>query len=379
MELRGRYVLLGEGVRGSLSKQVIARYGLANGREPQKYGLGMKEIWEVRPEVHRPGQVTHTMGWPLGANAGGGSFMYHLEDNQVYVGFVVHLNYENPWLYPYMEFQRFKHHPLIAEVLKGGKRVAYGARAISEGGWQSVPKLTFPGGALIGDSAGFVNVPRIKGNHNAMRSGIAAAEAAHAAIRLDRRGDELEAYAEAVAAGPIAADLRPVRNVKPLWSRYGLAASLALGGLDMWVNTLTGNRSIFGTLKHRKNDAEATRRAEHYTPIEYPKPDGVLSFDRLTNVAFSFTNHAEDQPSHLTLIDPRVPVDVNLPRFAEPAQRYCPAGVYEVLRDADGSNPRFQINFQNCVHCKTCDIKDPSENIVWVTPQGGDGPNYPNM
>jgi electron-transferring-flavoprotein dehydrogenase len=222
-------------------------------------------------------------------------------------------------------------------------------------------------------------VPRIKGNHNAMLSGIAAAEAAHAAIRLDRRGDELEGYAEAVAAGPIAADLKPVRNVKPLWSRYGLAASLALGGLDMWINTLTGNRSIFGTLKHRKNDAESTRRAEHYTPIEYPKPDGVLSFDRLTNVAFSFTNHAEDQPSHLTLIDPRVPVDVNLPRFAEPAQRYCPAGVYEVLRDADGSNPRFQINFQNCVHCKTCDIKDPSENIVWVTPQGGDGPNYPNM
>ncbi len=379
MELRGRYVLLAEGVRGSLSKQVIARYGLANGRDPQKYGLGMKELWEVRPEVHRLGQVTHTMGWPLGSNAGGGSFMYHLENNQVYVGFVVHLNYENPWLYPYMEFQRFKHHPLIAPVLTGGKRIAYGARAITEGGWQSVPKLTFPGGALIGCAAGFVNVPRIKGNHNAMLSGIAAAEAAHAAIRLDRRGDELTDYAEAVATGPIAADLKPVRNVKPLWSRYGLATSLALGGLDMWVNTLTGNRSIFGTLKHRKSDAEATRRAEHYTPIEYPKPDGVLSFDRLTNVAFSFTNHAEDQPSHLTLVDPRVPVDVNLPRYAEPAQRYCPAGVYEVLRDADGSNPRFQINFQNCVHCKTCDIKDPGQNIVWVTPQGGDGPNYPNM
>ena len=378
MELRGRYVLLAEGVRGSLAKQAIARFGLSNGREPQKFGLGMKEIWEVRPEVHRPGEVTHTMGWPLGSNAGGGSFMYHAEDNQVYLGLVVHLNYENPWVYPYMEFQRLKHHPLFAEVLKGGKRVAYGARAISEGGWQSVPKLTFPGGALIGCAAGFVNVPRIKGNHNAIFSGIAAAEAAHAAIRLGRGGDELTAYAEAVETGPIAADLKPVRNVKPLWSRFGLAASLALGGFDMWVQTLTG-WSPFGTLKHGKTDAKATRRAEHYAPIEYPRPDGVLSFDRLTTVAFSFTNHDENQPCHLTLKDPRIPIDVNLPRFGEPAQRYCPAGVYEVLRDADGSNPRFQINFQNCVHCKTCDIKDPLQNIDWVTPQGGDGPNYPNM
>jgi electron-transferring-flavoprotein dehydrogenase len=379
MELLGKYVLLGEGVRGSLSKQVIARYGLANGREPQKYGLGMKELWEVRPEVHRLGQVTHTMGWPLGSNAGGGSFMYHLENNQVYVGFVVHLNYANPWVYPYMEFQRFKHHPLIANVLAGGKRVAYGARAISEGGWQSVPKLTFPGGALIGDSAGFVNVPRIKGNHNAMLSGIAAAEAAHAAIRLDRQGDELSAYAEAVEAGPIAADLKPVRNVKPMWSAWGMYPSLAFGGLDMWLNTLFGNRSPFGTMKHGKSDAEATKRANRFAPIDYPKPDGVLSFDRLTNVAFSFTNHAEEQPCHLTLADPRIPIDINLPRYAEPAQRYCPAGVYEVVRDEDGSNPRFVINFQNCVHCKTCDIKDPLQNINWVTPQGGDGPNYPNM
>jgi electron-transferring-flavoprotein dehydrogenase len=379
MELHGRYVFLAEGVRGSLSKQAIARYGLARGREPQKYGLGMKEIWEVRPEVHRPGQVTHTMGWPLGRNAGGGSFIYHLEGNQVFVGFVVHLNYANPHLYPYMEFQRFKHHPLIAGMLQGGKRVAYGARAISEGGWQSVPELAFPGGALLGCSAGFVNVPRIKGNHNAMLSGIAAAEAAHAAIKAARRGDELNAYAEAVTSGPIAADLKPVRNVKPLWSRYGLAASLALGGLDMWVNTLFGNRSPFGSLKHRKTDAEATGLAAAFAPIDYPKPDGVLSFDRLTNVAFSFTNHDENQPSHLTLKDPSVPIGVNLPRYAEPAQRYCPAGVYEVLRDEDGSNPRFQINFQNCVHCKTCDIKDPMQNIVWLTPQGGDGPNYPNM
>jgi electron-transferring-flavoprotein dehydrogenase len=378
MELVGKYVLLAEGVRGSLSKEAIARYGLANGREPQKYGIGMKEIWEVRPEAHRLGQVTHTMGWPLGPNAGGGSFMYHAENSQVYLGFVVHLNYENPYLYPYGEFQRFKHHPLIAEVLRGGKRVAYGARAISEGGWQSIPKLTFPGGALIGDSAGFLNVPRIKGNHNAMLSGIAAAEAAHAAIRLDRQGDELADYAEAVMTGPIARDLKPVRNVKPLWSRYGLGASLTLGGLDMWVGALTGY-PLFGTLSHGKTDAAATRRAEHFAPIDYPKPDGVLSFDRLTNVAYSFTNHEESQPCHLVLKDPRLPIDINLPRFAEPAQRYCPAAVYEVVRDEDGSNPRFVINFQNCVHCKTCDIKDPLQNINWTTPQGGDGPNYPNM
>jgi electron-transferring-flavoprotein dehydrogenase len=378
IELRGKYVLIGEGVRGSLAKQLLARYGLSEGREPQKYGLGMKELWEVRPEVHKLGRVTHTMGWPLGANAGGGSFMYHLENNQVYVGFVVHLNYENPWLYPYMEFQRFKHHPLIAQVLDGGKRVAYGARAISEGGWQSVPKLTFPGGALIGDSAGCVHVPRIKGTHNAMLSGKAAAEAAYAAIAAGRAGDELAAYADAVAAGPIAADLKPVRNVKPMWSKWGMYPSLAFGGLDMWINSLTGNRSPFGTLKHGKTDAEATGHADRFAPIDYPKPDGVLSFDRLTNVAFSFTNHAEEQPAHLTLRNLDIPIDITLPRFAEPAQRYCPAGVYEVVRD-DGSNPRLLINFQNCVHCKTCDIKDPLQNIVWTTPQGGGGPNYPNM
>jgi electron-transferring-flavoprotein dehydrogenase len=379
MELRGKYVLIAEGVRGSLAKQAIARWGLSEGREPQKYGLGMKEIWEVRPEVHHLGRVVHTMGWPLGSNAGGGSFMYHTEGNQIALGFVVHLNYANPWLYPYMEFQRFKHHPLIAEVLKGGKRVAYGARAISEGGWQSVPKLAFPGGALLGCSAGFVNVPRIKGNHNAMLSGKAAAEAVQAAIAAGREGDELVAYADAVNAGPIAADLKPVRNVTPLWSRYGLTASLALGGLDMWANSVLGNRSPFGTLSHGKTDAAATGKAKDFKPIDYPRPDGILSFDRLTNVAFSFTNHDESQPAHLTLKDPSIPIGVNLPEYAEPAQRYCPAGVYEVLRDEDGSNPRFQINFQNCVHCKTCDIKDPSQNIDWVTPQGGDGPNYPNM
>ncbi|MEM8570453.1 MAG: electron transfer flavoprotein-ubiquinone oxidoreductase [Pseudomonadota bacterium] len=379
MELLGKYVLIGEGVRGSLAKQLIAKFDLADGREPQKYGLGMKELWEVPPEHHRPGQVTHTMGWPLGSNAGGGSFMYHLDNNQVYVGFVVHLNYTNPYLYPYMEFQRFKHHPLIADVLKGGKRIAYGARAISEGGWQSMPKLTFPGGALMGCSAGMVNVPRIKGNHNAMLSGIAAAEAAHTAIADGRAGDELSDYADAVTTGPIAEDLKPVRNVKPLWTGYGLATSLVAGGFDMWWNTLFGNRSLFGTLKHGKSDAEATERSKYHAPIDYPKPDGVLSFDRLTNVAYSFTNHEENQPCHLRLTMDAFPVELNLPRYDEPAQRYCPAGVYEVLRDDDGSNPRFQINFQNCVHCKTCDIKDPAQNINWTTPQGGDGPNYPNM
>jgi electron-transferring-flavoprotein dehydrogenase len=378
MELRGKYVFLAEGVRGSLSKQAIARWNLRDGHDVQKYGLGMKEIWEIDPAKHRPGTVVHTMGWPLGRNAGGGSFIYHLDNNQVYVGFVVHLNYANPHLYPYMEFQRFKHHPMVAELLAGGKRVAYGARAISEGGWQSIPKLAFPGGALLGCSAGLVNVPRIKGNHNAMLSGIAAAEAAHEAIAAGRAGDVLGAYEEAVRSGPIARDLRRVRNVKPLWSKLGLTASLALGGFDMWVANIFGVNP-FGTLKHGKTDAEATGLAADHPVIAYPRPDGVLSFDRLTNVSFSGTNHAEDQPVHLQLKDPSIPIAVNLPRYDEPAQRYCPAGVYEVVREPDGSNPRFQINAQNCVHCKTCDIKDPLQNIVWVTPQGGDGPNYPNM
>ncbi|SFY41637.1 Electron transfer flavoprotein-ubiquinone oxidoreductase, 4Fe-4S, partial [Paracoccus pantotrophus] len=323
-----------------------------------------------------PGTVTHTMGWPLGKNAGGGSFIYHLEGNQVLVGFVVHLNYANPYLYPYMEFQRFKHHPMVAELLEGGKRVAYGARAISEGGWQSIPKLAVPGAALLGCSAGLVNVPRIKGNHNAMLSGIAAAEAAASAIAAGRAGDELTDYEADLRSGPIARDLKPVRNVKPLWSKLGLWPSLALGGFDMWVANLTGWNPL-GTWKHGKTDAEATGKAADFQPIDYPKPDGKLSFDRLTNVAFSFTNHEESQPCHLKLKDPAIPIAVNLPLYAEPAQRYCPAGVYEVVEDANG--PRFQINFQNCVHCKTCDIKDPSQNIDWTTPQGGDGPNYPNM
>ena len=376
MELRGKYVFLAEGVRGSLTKQVMAKFDLSKGHCPQKFGLGMKEIWEIDPEKHHEGRVTHTMGWPLGKNAGGGSFIYHLDNNQVYVGFVVHLNYRNPHLYPYMEFQRFKHHPMVAELLKGGKRVAYGARAISEGGWQSIPKVVAPGVAILGCSAGLVNVPRIKGNHNAMLSGKAAAEAAHAAIKAGREGDELTTYEADLRDGPIGSDLKRVRNVKPMWSKWGLAASLALGGFDMWTNNLFGF-SLFGTLRHGKSDAASTGEAKDFPKIDYPKPDGVLSFDRLTNVSFSATNHEESQPCHLRLSDPTVPIAVNLPKFDEPAQRYCPAGVYEVLEGDDG--PRFQINFQNCVHCKTCDIKDPSQNITWTTPQGGDGPNYPNM
>ena len=376
MELHGKYVFLSEGVRGSLSKEVIAKYNLSDGHEPQKFGLGMKEIWEIDPAKHKEGTVTHTMGWPLNSNAGGGSFVYHLENNQVYVGFVVHLNYKNPHMFPYMEFQRFKHHPMMKDLLEGGKRVAYGARAISEGGYQSMPKMVAPGVALLGCSVGMVNVPRIKGNHNAMLSGKAAAEAAMAAIKADRSGDELTAYEAEVREGAIGKDLKKVRNVKPLWSKLGLMTSLVVGGFDMWCNTL--GFSLLGTLKHGKNDADSTEEANKHKPIDYPKPDGKLSFDRLTNVAYSFTNHEESQPAHLHLMDPSVPVDVNLEKYAGPSARYCPAGVYEFVEEA-GKDTKFVINFQNCVHCKTCDIKDPSQNINWTTPQGGDGPNYPNM
>ena len=375
MELHGKYVFLGEGVRGSLSKQVIAKYELSAKSGVQKYGLGMKEIWEIDPEKHREGTVTHTSGWPLGGNAGGGSFIYHLDNNQVYVGFVVHLNYRNPHLFPYMEFQRFKHHPMVADLLKGGKRVAYGARAITEGGYQSMPQLEFPGGALLGCAAGMVNVPRIKGNHNAMLSGIAAAEAAVDAMKAGRSGDLLDGYDTAVRKGEIGADLKKVRNVKPLWSKYGLVASLGIGGWDMWMNTF--GMGILGTMAHGKSDADATEEASKHKVIDYPKPDGTLSFDRLTNVSFSFTNHEESQPAHLHLTDPSIPVGVNLPKYAGPSARYCPAGVYEFV--GEGADKTFQINFQNCVHCKTCDIKDPSQNITWTVPQGGDGPNYPNM
>ncbi|MFO1122673.1 MAG: electron transfer flavoprotein-ubiquinone oxidoreductase [Hyphomicrobiales bacterium] len=376
MELLGKYVFIAEGVRGSLAKEIITKYDLAYGREPQKFGLGMKELWEVRPEVHKAGQVTHTMGWPLGLKAGGGSFMYHLEDNLVSIGFVVHLNYSNPHLFPYMEFQRFKHHPLIRPVLEGGRRIAYGARAITEGGFQSVPKLYFPGGALIGCSAGFVNVPRIKGSHNAMKTGMLAAEAAFAALSAGRSGDELTSYEEGYRRSWVYTDLKRVKNVKPMWSKLGLVGGVVLGGLDMWMNQLFGFG--LGTWKHGKPDSQTLVPAAQAKPIDYPKPDGVISFDRLTNVAFSATNHEEDQFVHLRLKDPDVPIAVNLPTWDEPAQRYCPAGVYEVVRE-DGKPPRFQINHQNCVHCKTCDIKDPSQNITWVVPQGGEGPNYPNM
>jgi len=376
MELHGKYVFLGEGVRGSLSKEVIEKFDLSKGKEPQKFGLGMKEIWEIDPDKHKAGRVMHTMGWPLGANAGGGSFIYHLDNNQVYVGFVVHLNYENPHVYPYMEFQRFKHHPMVKDLLEGGKRVAYGARAIAEGGFQSMPKMVAPGVALLGCSVGMVKVPRIKGNHNAMLSGKAAAEAAYAAIQEGRAADELSDYETEVREGAIGQDLQKVRNVKPLWSKYGLTASLTLGGFDMWTNTL--GFSLFGTLGHGKSDAEATGEASKFEPIDYPRPDGKLSFDRLTNVSFAATNHEESQPSHLKLKDASIPVAVNLPKYAGPSARYCPAGVYEFVTD-DKGDEKFVINFQNCVHCKTCDIKDPSQNIVWTVPQGGDGPNYPNM
>jgi electron-transferring-flavoprotein dehydrogenase len=377
MELHGKYVFFSEGARGSLSKEIIAKYDLDANCDVPKFGIGMKEIWEVKPENHNEGEVTHTMGWPLGWKNSGGSFVYHLDNNQVYVGYIVDLNYKNPYMFPYMEFQRFKHHPKIAKLLEGGKRVAYGARVVTKGGIQSIPQTAFPGGALLGCSAGLVNLPRIKGNHNAMHSGIDAAEAAFKAIQAGRQGDVLADYDAALRAGPVGKDLKPVRNVAPLNGRFGPLGGLTLGGLDMWVQTIF-KASPFGTLKHGKNDAESTQPASMHQPIDYPKPDGKLSFDRLTNVSFSMTNHEESQPAHLRLTDPNVPIAVNLAKYAEPAQRYCPAGVYEVVEE-EGADPRFVINFQNCVHCKTCDIKDPSQNITWVTPQGGDGPNYPNM
>ncbi|WP_306251118.1 electron transfer flavoprotein-ubiquinone oxidoreductase [Parvularcula sp. IMCC14364] len=378
MELNGKYVLIAEGVRGSLGKQLIAEFNLDADSEPQKYGIGIKELWKVPDGNFKPGLVQHTFGWPLNNATGGGSFCYHFGDNYVSIGFVVHLNYKNPYLSPYQEFQRFKHHPDVLRYLEGGERVAYGARAITEGGFQSVPKLTFPGGALIGCSAGFVNLPRIKGNHNAMKTGMMGAEAAYDAVQAGRQGDELVAYTEKYNSSWVYDELKKVRNAKPLWSNLGtVAGGIALTGMDLWINTLTGGWSPFGTLRHGKNDAQSTEPASEHQPITYPKPDGVISFDRLTNVAFSFTNHEEDQPVHLTLKEASVPVNVNLPVYAGPSQRYCPAGVYEFVEENGAS--KFQINAQNCVHCKTCDIKDPSQNIVWKTPEGAGGPNYPNM
>ena len=380
LDLLGKYVLIAEGVRGSLSKQIISKYGLDSDREPQKYGIGLKELWEIKPENSRPGYVQHTFGWPLDNDTGGGSFIYHYNDNTISIGYVIHLNYKNPHIYPYGEFQKFKTHPEIAALLEGGKRIAYGARAITEGGFQSVPKLAFPGGALIGCSAGFVNVPRIKGNHNAMLTGIMAAEAAVDALEQDREGDVLTAYEEAYERSPVRRELQKARNFKPLWSKFGTwVGALGAGAVDMWTNAIIPGFSLFGTLKHGKTDAAATEPADQHKMVSYPKPDGKLTFDRLTNVSFSATNHEEDQPAHLKLKDASIPIGVNLPSYDEPAQRYCPAGVYEVLSNDDGSDPRFQINAQNCVHCKTCDIKDPSQNIIWTVPEGGGGPNYPNM
>ena len=377
MELHGKYILLSEGARGSLSKEVIEKFNLDAECDVPKFGIGMKEIWEVDPDVHNEGEVTHTMGWPLGFKNSGGSFVYHLNNNQVYVGYIVDLNYKNPFLSPYMEFQQFKHHPKIENLLRGGKRIAYGARAVTKGGLQSIPKATFPGGALLGCSAGLVNLPRIKGNHNAMNSGIEAAESVYRAISDGRSGDLLPDYDVNLRNGVVGKDLKKVRNVAPLNARFGPLGGLILGGFDMWFQTIF-QFSLFGSLKHGKSDAASTESAEKHKEISYPKPDGSISFDRLTNVSFSMTNHEENQPCHLQLGNPEIPISVNLPQYSEPAQRYCPAGVYEVVQTEENSS-RFVINFQNCVHCKTCDIKDPSQNITWVTPQGGDGPNYPNM
>jgi electron-transferring-flavoprotein dehydrogenase len=370
-------VLLSEGARGSLAKQVIAKFNLDSECDVPKFGIGMKEIWEVDPELHNEGEVTHTMGWPLGFKSSGGSFVYHLNNNQVYVGYIVDLNYKNPFLSPYMEFQQFKHHPKIKKLLTGGKRLAYGARVVTKGGLQSIPKTAFPGGALLGCSAGLVNLPRIKGNHNAMHSGIEAAESVYNAIKDDRSGDVLSDYDVSLKTKAVGKDLKKVRNVAPLNARFGPLGGLILGGFDMWFQTLF-KFSLFGSLKHGKSDAEATESAAKHEEIKYPKPDGSISFDRLTNVSFAMTNHEENQPCHLQLSNPDIPISVNLPQFSEPAQRYCPAGVYEVVQTEEAT-ARFVINFQNCVHCKTCDIKDPSQNINWMTPQGGDGPNYPNM
>ncbi|MGR9503701.1 electron transfer flavoprotein-ubiquinone oxidoreductase [Rhizobium leguminosarum] len=376
MELLGKYVLIGEGVRGSLAKQLIANFDLQKDREPQKFGIGIKELWQVKPENHRPGLVQHSFGWPLGMKTGGGSFLYHLEDNLVAVGFVVHLNYKNPYLYPFEEFQRFKTHPAIRTTFEGGKRLSYGARAITEGGYQSVPKLSFPGGALIGCSAGLVNVPRIKGSHNAVLSGMLAAEKIAAAIISGRSHDEVTEIETEWRKGDIGKDLKRVRNVKPLWSKFGTALGVALGGFDMWTNTLFG-LSVFGTLKHGKTDAQSLEPASMHKPIAYPKPDGVLTFDRLSSVFLSNTNHEEDQPVHLQVKDMALQKSSEHDIYAGPSTRYCPAGVYEWV-EKDGKEV-FVINAQNCVHCKTCDIKDPNQNINWVPPQGGEGPVYPNM
>jgi len=374
MELQAKYTFFAEGCRGHLGKQLEAKFALRKDADPQVYGIGLKELWDVKPEKHQPGLVVHTAGWPLEPDTYGGSFLYHLENNQVAVGFVVGLAYSNPYLSPYEEFQRYKTHPAIRGFFEGGKRVAYGARAISAGGLQSLPKFVFPGGCLIGDDAGFLNASRIKGSHAAIKSGMLAAEAAFHALGVKRERDALDGYTDAFQDSWLYDELYRARNFKP-WMAKGLYTGSLMFGIDQ---VLLRGRAPW-TLHHAHADHETLKKKSEAAPIAYPKPDGVLTFDRLTSVSFSNTNHGEDQPIHLTLKDAAVPVKVNLELYDAPEQRYCPAGVYEIVRDDDGSNARLQINAQNCVHCKTCDIKDPTQNIVWVTPEGGGGPNYPNM
>jgi electron-transferring-flavoprotein dehydrogenase len=375
MELLGKYTLLAEGARGSLSKQLIAKFSLDAGSEPAKFGIGLKEVWQIDPARHRKGLIQHSFGWPLNNSTGGGSFLYHYDDNLVAIGFVVHLNYDDPYLSPFDEFQRFKTHPAIRPLFEGGKRLAYGARAITEGGYQSVPRLSFAGGALIGCAAGFVNVPRIKGVHNAMGSGMLAAEHVAAALGAGRANDELVEYENAWRGSPVGKDLYKIRNVKPLWSRFGTLLGVPLGNVDMWCNTL--GFSLFGTLSHAKPDRKTLDPAKDHAPIAPPKPDGKLTFDRLSSVFLSNTNHEEDQPVHLKVADMNLQKTSEHDVYAGPSNRYCPAGVYEWVEETAG--PRFQINAQNCVHCKTCDVKDPNGNITWVPPEGGGGPNYEAM
>ena len=378
MALHGKYVLFAEGARGSLTKELIHKFQLDKNSEPQKYGIGFKEIWEINPQNFIAGRVIHTLGNPLDNKAGGGGFLYMTQNNMISVGLVLHLNYENPTVSPYDEFQQMKHHPLYSKILSGGRRISYGARAINEGGIQSIPKVTFNGGALIGCSAGFVNLPRIKGSHNAIISGMLAGTAAVNAIKAGSYGTELTEYEVSLKQSKIYQELNIVRNVKPLWTQFGLIGGVILGGLDMWTNYLFGV-SFFGTLKHNKPDSNTLKYIYDVKKITYPKPDGILSFDKLTNVSFSNTNHTENQICHLHLKNADMPIKHNLPLYSEPARLYCPAGVYEVVYDTEGKNPKFQINAQNCIHCKTCDIKDPSKNIIWVTPEGGGGPNYSGM
>ena len=376
MELHAKYTLFAEGARGHLTKQLKAKYDLEANCEPQVYGVGMKELWDIDPDKHHEGRVIHTQGWPLTeSDSWGGGFLYHQANNQVALGFVVALDYANPHVFPFEEFQRWKQHPEIRKILEGGKRISYGARAINEGGWQSVPKLAFPGGALIGCSAGFVNVPRIKGSHTAMKSGMLAAESIAAAIAAGKEHTELSDYQDNLNDSWIATELKLVKNAEPAIAKFGGEFGTVLAGIDMWMRTLGIGLPI--TMKHHP-DCENIGRKDLYEPINYPKPDGVISFDRLSSVFLSNTNHEEDQPCHLQLKDESVPITVNLELYDAPETRYCPAGVYEIVGKEEG-NPRLQINAQNCVHCKTCDIKDPTQNITWVTPEGGGGPNYPNM